>query len=334
MKIAIAACVRDCLATLPIWLEYHRSLGISRFYLADHQPSDCSPYLRSQPDVVHLVKTGRFEQSAWTAELVNLAIRDNFQVVFTIDADEFVLTQDLRAHIAPYAATGKNYIIRMPGFNMVPDSPDSEWWQTTLGAAPAFGSSKAFVVVGNQKPLFFKHACCHLPIPSPPENAVVLPNSHQNPGMIVRDPSIAPVFYGHFSLVGKEAFMHKIRNFTQSYHADGILQRFGAFSFDEEKLKSKDFSKEDHQKFLSDISDPVVSSKIYREQCLSAILKCHVFFPWVRRFAEHNKGATPPEVSEEEFEKRVVALYGAYDVPIKQRWTKREQQPHDLCWAP
>jgi hypothetical protein len=49
-KIAIASCVKNP-KNIETWLDLHRDLGISRFYIRLEDTPDLVDYLKSQPDV-------------------------------------------------------------------------------------------------------------------------------------------------------------------------------------------------------------------------------------------------------------------------------------------
>lgn len=122
LKCAIAGLMRRPI-DLPIWLEHHRRLGITRFYLRLEDTPGLEPYLREQPDVE--LEMGDSDTQGNNYETLmdrqlrfvnhvmqELAPRDKIDWVFHLDADE-LLDGDLQAglaHVPPnsFCATLEN----------------------------------------------------------------------------------------------------------------------------------------------------------------------------------------------------------------------------------
>lgn len=87
-------CVRNEAHRLPFLLQYHRRLGVSRFFIVDNDSSDgTSDYLLTEPDV-HLwqSKDGYKDNgfgTAWLKELLNAFAPDQWALI--LDADEFLV---------------------------------------------------------------------------------------------------------------------------------------------------------------------------------------------------------------------------------------------------
>jgi hypothetical protein len=96
--IAIVSMIKNP-KNIKTWLDYHRNLGISHFYIQLEDTPDLIDYLKLQPDVTLNVNnsTGVNEyteiqtrQNKWVNEALKLAEKDNMTWLIHIDSDELI----------------------------------------------------------------------------------------------------------------------------------------------------------------------------------------------------------------------------------------------------
>lgn len=92
-EILAFACLRDEAVRIPWFLEYHRRLGVDRFFVVDNGSSDGSTeFLMSQPDVVVYYTNDSYAASEcglrWTNELLARFAGERWAL--TLDADELL----------------------------------------------------------------------------------------------------------------------------------------------------------------------------------------------------------------------------------------------------
>lgn len=101
-KIAIVSMIKNP-KSLETWLQKHRDLGISRFYIRLEETPDLVSFLDMQPDVylkigessgINEYKEIQTRQNAWVDEALKLAKDDGMSWLIHIDSDE-ILEGDL-----------------------------------------------------------------------------------------------------------------------------------------------------------------------------------------------------------------------------------------------
>ena len=98
-KVAIVCLMRKPI-DLPLWLEHHRKLGISKFYIRLEDSPGWKDYLESQYDVSFTLaesdksgnnyETLQTRQKEYVNTCITRAIKDKIDWIFHIDADEFL----------------------------------------------------------------------------------------------------------------------------------------------------------------------------------------------------------------------------------------------------
>jgi len=93
-EILSVACVRDESLRLPYFLEYHRKLGVDRFFIVDNDSQDgTQEYLLAQPDVHVFTTRQRYSESRCGVDWFN-ALLHEYAVghwALTLDADEMLV---------------------------------------------------------------------------------------------------------------------------------------------------------------------------------------------------------------------------------------------------
>jgi len=70
-------CIKDEILRLPWVLEYHRRLGVGRFFIIDNASSDgCAEYLLEQPDVHVFHTSDSYGESSFGISWQNLVLDD------------------------------------------------------------------------------------------------------------------------------------------------------------------------------------------------------------------------------------------------------------------
>lgn len=300
--------VRNCAKLLETWLDYHRSIGITRFYLIDHQPSqdETSEILarqsREMGDLVVVKKRGPFMETRWSAELCNLALRDGASALFPNDVDEFLVgngapfrevAERVIADLELTAEEGRHYT--SPGFNMFPsvDRGDDEDFRSHVLCRPNplfVGKSAVFFRSAEDQPMLqfddvrrrvVTNGCQHrltfrppLPPLISPGSGAAVPLSAVSPSLDYFCPRMFPFMYLHFPFHGPSCFIHRIRTFVAGPR-DKVLQmaiRYGKGLVDEARRTSRQLSDADLQSFVEQIrgASPALAQKIYRDAVLSA----------------------------------------------------------------
>jgi hypothetical protein len=285
--ICLLSSVRNAGKHLREWFHYHRSIGITRFYVIDHQPSqdDTSEILAEQPDTVVLRKRGPFDESRWSAELCNTAIRDGATALFPNDTDEFLCgngatfnerVREVIARIEVEDLTGLHFL--SPGFNMFPsaDNGDNDDWRSHVLARPnPLFTGKSAVFLAPQSGHVVTNGCQHRLRLRPPLPATVRSDAVPSAALKLR-PEDFPFQYLHFPFHGPSAFLRRVRTFVQG-PKDKVWQmatRYGAGLVDEERRASGDLTDADLVGFvlqLNDLNDRTDGGReLYRRAILDA----------------------------------------------------------------
>lgn len=93
-EIRLFAALRNEELRLPYFLEYHRSLGVDRFFIIDNESSDGTPEILRNADDVHVFRTGDeyCHQHLWLLSLLRRYGRGYWCLV--LDADELFAFPD------------------------------------------------------------------------------------------------------------------------------------------------------------------------------------------------------------------------------------------------
>lgn len=282
--ICLLSSVRNSARHLREWFEYHRAIGITRFYVIDHQPSqdDTSVILAEQPDAVIIRKRGPFNETRWSAELCNTAIRDGAQAIFPNDTDEFIAGNG-----APFQLRVQEMLCRLnreglsaihlltPGYNMFPssDKGDEDDWRTHVLCRlnPLFtGKSAIFFSLPNQHVVI--NGCQHRLRLDP-----MVPATVRSDAIPLRAIELSathfPFYYMHFPFHGPTHFLKRIQTFIQG-PLDKVWQmatRYGEGIVDDERRLNGCLSKEDLQDFVAHVNNLRDGGKeIYRRAVLDA----------------------------------------------------------------
>ncbi len=102
-RVCLVSCVRDAAHILPRWIEYHRAVGVTHFYLAHHRPAQDPPDGTAEI-LAHLTLTDpavcveerreeTFLEPKWVTELARRALRERGAadaLLLVHDTDEFL----------------------------------------------------------------------------------------------------------------------------------------------------------------------------------------------------------------------------------------------------
>lgn len=297
MDICLLSCARNCGHHLREWFTYHRSIGVTAFYVVDHQPSedDTTDIIKEHADVV-LVKTGPFKESDWFLELCLLATNDGAAVIFANDTDEFLcgngapFKQRVNETLATAQKPAKH--LMTPGFNMVPldDDPD---WRKQIYARPNklwTGKSALYIPAGGHVKVVsggqhYLQTLPRVPIETCPKRSrtdIVSPI----------EPHIFPIYYLHFTFHGSAAYLRRIRTMLLTpENARQMATRYGKGIVDEERRlqgKSDETDIEALSQFVA--KDTPEAIDLYKQAVRSSLISANEVRPEVARYFGHAKG--------------------------------------------
>ena len=285
MDVCLLSCARNCGHHLRDWFVYHRAIGITAFYIVDHQPSEdeTSDIIREHADVV-LVKSGPFKESDWFLELCLLATTDGAAVIFANDTDEFLcgngasFKQRIEETLASAAKPAKH--LMTPGFNMVPLVDDANW-RNQIYARPNkiwTGKSALYIPQGGHVRVVsggqhYLQTLPRVPIETCPKRTrtdIVSP----------LEPHLFPIYYLHFTFHGSAAYLRRIRTMLLTpENARQMVVRYGKGLVDEERRLTGDPNEDDIDvlaRFVANDND-TEAMELYRQAVRSSLISaCEV----------------------------------------------------------
>jgi hypothetical protein len=280
--VCLLSSVRNAGKHLREWFDYHRRIGVDRFYVIDHRPSedDTSAILEEQPDAVVIRKRGPFDESRWSAELCNTAFRDGARALFPNDTDEFLCGNGVTFREAVDTVFERmerqglpalHYL--SPGFNMFPTryTGDDEDWRTHVLARPnPLFTGKSAVFVAQKRTHTVVQGCQHRLRLRPALAATVRPDALPKDALALR-PDDFPFYYLHFPFHGPTCFLRRVRTFLEG-PKDKVWQmatRYGEGLVDEPRRAAGDLTDEDLATFVAQLLDcSDGGSELYRKAVL------------------------------------------------------------------
>jgi len=291
MDVCLLSCARNCGQHLREWFTYHRAIGVTAFYVVDHQPSedDTSKIIAEHADVV-LVKTGPFRESDWFLELCLLATNDGAAVIFANDTDEFLcgngapFAQRIRETLASAPKPARH--LMTPGFNMVPLADDPDWRKQIYARPNKLWTGKSAlyippgghvrVVSGGQH---YLQTLPRVPIETCPKRA-------RNDIVSPIEPHFFPVYYLHFTFHGSGAYLRRIRTMLLTpENARQMVARYGKGIVNEERRLAGNASDEDIEalrRFVAE--DSPDATELYKQAVRSSLISANEVRPEVARY--------------------------------------------------
>jgi len=309
MDICLLSCARNCGHHLREWFTYHRAIGVTAFYVVDHQPSedDTSQIIREHADVV-LVKSGPFKESEWFQELCLLATNDGASVIFANDTDEFLcgngapFNQRVMETLGSAQKPARHLLT--PGFNMVPLEDDPDWRKQIYAKPNKLWTGKSALYIPPGGHVRVVAGGQHYPRTLPPVPIETFPDS-LGTDIIVSpiEPDIFPIYYLHFTFHGSGAYLRRIRTMLQTPDtAMQMVVRYGKGIVNEERRVARTANEEDIEalrSFVADDSSDAVG--LYRQVVISNLISANEVRPEVARYFGFAKGdeVWDPEVHKE-----------------------------------
>lgn len=114
IKLAVGAIVKNEYPYLLEWIAFHKLQGVSRFYIADNDSSDCTTELLKSLDAIGEVKLLPFDSIGKTPGQLRAystileKYNHEFDWVAFIDADEFILPEDEGVKFSEFLKTVPN----------------------------------------------------------------------------------------------------------------------------------------------------------------------------------------------------------------------------------
>jgi hypothetical protein len=319
-NICLVSCARNAGMHLREWFIYHRAIGITAFYIVDHQPSEdeTSAIIAEFADVI-VTKTGPYKESEWFKEICNRALSDGAAAVFANDTDEF-----LCGNGAPFAARVQEVLSMLPhggghlltpGFNMVPqgaaDGEDGGDWRRHVYARPnKIWSGKSALYLSSKTQVQVISGGQHYLKTSPLLPISTCPKRTQSSIVSPLNPKYFPVYYLHFTFFGPSAYLRRIQTLMLTpWNAILMVQRYGKGIVNAEHLEARNITQED----IADFSKFMEHSpqEIYRRAVRSSAISANEVRSDIAHFF---KLETTSEWSEAEH-RRILAYWG---VPAEQ----------------